>query len=237
MDNAAQDLNNFSPPASRRVKEAPGRRIPVPFQLRDITFVAVGVTFAPSVIAAHLPANLTPCDDLCGGFFVGLAREGHVLAPFGTGHIWFDLRGHDGSNGPGRYLVRLVSSAARIGDPTAGRIQPGQSCITDGCKQTLGEVVLAAGAAFRIAVTSRSNWTACAGIDHAVAPCDAGQPASRLIVTPWAADWCDADPSVVDILAPDWADLEPTSLTWAAIGKSAAMTFGLSAPLAPRHPE
>lgn len=232
--NYARPVPNFSPStASARIGGVHARQFPLPYQLRDMTFVAIGVTFAPSFIADHLPANLTPCDDSCGGFFVGLAREGHVLAPFGTGHIWFDLMGHDGSSGPGRYMVRLVSSSPRFGDSIAHRIRPGQSRITEGNLLTVAELDSATGPAFRIAVTQSRNWTASAGIDHAVAPCDAGTPASQLIVTPWAADWCDAEPCDVDIQATDWADFRPTSLRWAAIGKSAAMTLGLSAALAP----
>ena len=234
MDKTAADPPPTSAAATALINEARTPPIPLPYQLRDMTFVSVGVTFAPSVIKAHLPANLVACDGASGGFFVALAREGHVLAPFGTGHVWFDLQGHDGSAGPGRYLARLVSSAARNGDPTAGLIQPGQSRITEGPDRTLAELDGTAGPAFRITVTQRRTWTASAGIDHAIAPCDAGQEPSRLIVTPWAADWCDAEPAGVDIHSSDWADFAPASLTWGAIGKSAAMTLGLSSPLARR---
>jgi hypothetical protein len=233
MNRAAIDPPHSSERPPGGIREAWTQQIPQPIQLRDMTFVSVGVTFAPSVIAAHLPANLTPCEDCSGGFFVGLAREGHAIAPFGTGHVWFDLQGHDGSSGPGRYLARLVSSSARAGDPTAGRVQPGQSRITESPGRTLAEVDGAEGPAFRVAVSQGRLWTSSAGIDHAIAPCGFDLAATRLIITPWAADWCDVEPSEVVVLSDEWADLAPLSLTWGAIGRSAAMTLGISAPLAP----
>ena len=212
-------------------RAAPVQGSPVAYQMRAMSFVSIGATFRPEVVAAMLPRNLTACDGCSGGFLVALAREGHVLAPFSIGHVWFDVTGHDGTAGPGRYLPKHFGSSSG-GVNAAGRAS--LSCcarITDCPDQVVAQLDRADAPALRLSVRSRSNWTSCAGIDYSITGGDIPRPATRLIITPWAAEWSDADPQTVEILSPEWADLRPVSLTWAAIGRQGAMTLGLSAPL------
>lgn len=210
---------------------SPPQVFPVLYQLRALSFVSVGATFRPEVVAGLLPPGLTAADGCTGGFLVALAREGYLLAPFSFGHVWFDVIGHDGSAGPGRYLPRQGGVAHALRSSKAAGAPASRASITESPDRLVAQLDRADSPAMRLTVSSSSNWTSCAGIDHAITGGDAAWPVTRLTVTPWAAEWSDADPIAVEVFAPEWADLRPVDLTWAAVGRQGAITLGLSAPL------
>jgi len=212
-------------------KPAFGKEIPIPYQMRAMSFVSIGATFRTEVVAALLPRNLTASDGCTGGFLVALAREGHVLAPFSIGHVWFDVIGHDGSAGPGRYLPRLDGLNHGAAYPEGNAARSNRASITECPDRVMAHLDRGDAPTLRLSVRPISNWTTCAGIDHSITGGDLVWPEARLNVTPWAAEWSDADPLAVEILSPAMADLKPVDLTWASIGRQGAMTLGLSAPL------
>lgn len=200
-----------------------------PCQLRDLSFAAIGARFSPELVAASLPPNLKAPGDGSGGFLVALAREGHRLAPYSTGHIWFDVLGLDGTAGACRFLPRPFRATAR---PGKGKDRQRGARLCEGAEDLVASLNTLSGPAFRMTLRPKRNWGPNAGIDHSIADGAAGRPATRLTITPWACDWCDALPVSVEVLSPHWAALAPQSLTWAAVGRSAALTLGLASPLA-----
>ena len=210
---------------------SPAAVISGPFQLRDMTFVTIAATFQPAIVRAALPPNMHPTDEFSGGFSVLLAREGYFVAPFSAAYVWFDVQDHDGDASPCRFLYRYFNSAqpgSTLADP---RAEPGLSVISEGPDHVTASIGLPGQSALRLSVRPGLTAAPLAGIDHYLMDGDATQNSSRIAVIPWAADWCDAEPSAIDLMTPDLAPLAPERLLWGAFGKKCAVTLGLSATL------
>lgn len=207
-----------------------------PYQLSNVAFAMVGVTFDEAAVRAILPKNLEPADGFTGGFDFYVAPQGWGITPFSAGYIWVDIKGHDSSSNEGaRYFAGAFYSdkahdwLAGLGLPIpAGRVV-----------QTDADGVVTAtvgpdGGATAATIAIKPDPAACqpmAGTHNYIGPPDANGMATWYTLVPYAMTFCNAEAVKVDIADPALAAFKPKQINWAGWSTDGAIVLGITEPL------
>jgi DNA-binding CsgD family transcriptional regulator len=203
---------------------------PPPWQMREMKFIMVGVSFDRSAVRRMLPPRFEPTPQSSGGFYLYDAPTGWGVPPYSAAVGWIDIEGYDcphGAKARHIFLAWYSDRGYRGFSRYGGSVyQEGHArhTVTDGIAEGFGGPI--GHDWLRLAIRIKpSDPPTTSGVQHYVS-----EHGGSVFIGPAAFSMhlFEAEPLAVELTVPadhPFADLAPTSLLWAGYTSDAAVTI------------